>query len=110
MQFSHAHTDLLDVPPGFEHGLKFDSSGDGGDGGDGVGRSAVTEIAPAPDTVKLSDLLLGGGGGGVAMSWEEEEDEEEEKEKKERKGGAIVADGSRSESEGKAVSMYRVFH
>ena len=80
--------DLLDVPPGFEEGMKFTSA-------DGDGQSEPM-LLPAPDTVRISDLLLGGGD--MVMDWEDEE--EEEKEEKKESGVVDGALQSQTETEG----------
>ena len=56
-------------------------------------------LVPAPETVRLSDLLLGGEG--LGMGWEEEEEEEEEEEKEEdkRKEQEVVVGAYQSQSE-----------
>ena len=85
--------DLLDVPPGFGVGMKFTSA-------DGDARSEPV-LLPTPDTVRISDLLLGGGD--MVMGWEEEEEAKEEEEEEEEKKKSDVVDGalqSQSETEG----------
>ncbi|CAI8055955.1 Helicase SKI2W, partial [Geodia barretti] len=83
--------DLLDVPPGFEEGMKFTSAA-----GDSQSEPV---LLPAPDTVRISDLLLGGGD--MVMDWEEEEEEEEKEEKKESGvvDGALQSQTETEESE-----------
>ena len=83
--------DLLDVPPGFEEGMKFTSAA-----GDSQSEPV---LLPAPDTVRISDLLLGGGD--MVIDWEEEEEEEEEEkeEKKEKKESGVVDGALQSQTE-----------
>ena len=64
--------DLLEVAPGFDRGMKFSSTTGGSTGG----ATGVSEMmAAAPETVRVSDLLLGGPGE-IGEDWEEEEEEE----------------------------------
>ena len=73
--------------------------------------SSVPKLAPAPETVRVSDLLLGGGE--MVMGWEEEEEEEvveeevvEEKEKEVKKRDSV--DGRQSHSETEGLTLFFV--
>ena len=69
----HCCIDLLEVAPGFDRGMKFSPTTGGATGG----AARVSEMmAAAPETVRVSDLLLGGPGE-IGEDWEEEEEEEE---------------------------------
>ena len=68
--------DLLEVAPGFDRGMKFSPTTGGATGGATGGTARVSEMmAAAPETVRVSDLLLGGPGE-IGEDWEEEEEEE----------------------------------
>ena len=95
-RISNVYIDLLDVPPGFEQGMKFTSSDSRG--------SSVPKLAPAPETVRVSDLLLGGRE--MVMGWEEEEEEEEVEEKEKQVKERDSVDGRQSHSETEGLTLY----
>ena len=74
----HIHVDLLTVPPSFEKGMTFDSE---------VKATQNSELAPPPETVNISEVLLGGGD--MVMEWGGGGAEEEEKKAEDLKTEAL---------------------